>query len=255
MYTEADLYDVMSNAMEKDFAGRAGQVADLVRRARPHSRTLLDIACGTGEHAEYLSEVHGFEVDGIDLSPEMLAKARARCPRGRFEVADMTRFHLGRCYDGVICMSGSIAYTVTLPRLREVLACMRDHLAPGGVVVIQPYRTPDTVPPAGTREYSFESGGLRVKRIRRSEIDGQRHWVSYHYIIEGAGGTREVDEVDEMGLFTVDDMLAAFSAVGLAATYDPTWSAKEVQAAFRWRRPGPAGEALTAPGCPEARRV
>lgn len=75
-------------------------------------------------------EVHGFDVDGIELSPEMLVKARARCPRGRFEVADMTSFHLGRRYDGMLCMSASIAYTVTLPRLREALACMRDHREP-----------------------------------------------------------------------------------------------------------------------------
>ena len=54
MYTEADLYDVMSDAMGKGFAGQAGQVADLVRRARPHSGTLLDVACGTGEHAQCL---------------------------------------------------------------------------------------------------------------------------------------------------------------------------------------------------------
>ena len=224
MYTEADLYDVVFNAMGKDFSGQAGQIADLVRRARPDSRTLLDVACGTAEHARLLGDVHGFEVDGIDLSPEMIARARAKCPRGRFDVADMTSFHLGRCYDGLLCMSGSIAHTVTLPRLREALACLRDHLAPGGVAVVQPYLTPDAVPPAGTREYTVESGDLRITRTRRSEIDGQRHWVYYHYVVEGPDGTREADEVDEWGLFTVDEMRAAFSDVGLAATYDPSWS-------------------------------
>jgi len=224
MFTEASLYEVMSSAMGKEFSSQAGRIADLVRRARPNSGRMLDVGCGTGEHAQYLSEVHGFEVDGIDLSPEMIEKARARCPRGRFEVADMTRFDLGRCYDGMLCMSAVIAYTVTIPRMREALACMRDHLEPGGVAVIQPYRTPDTVPPPGTREHIFESGGVRIKRIRRSEIHGQRHCVYFHYIIEGDGETREVDEFDEMGLFTIDEMLAAFSAVGLAATYDPTWS-------------------------------
>lgn len=224
MYVEADLYDVICNAIEKDFPGQAQRIADLVRQARPHSRTILDVACGTGEHARYLFEVHGFDVDGIDLSPEMLAKARARCPRGRFEVADMTNFHLGRRYDGMLCMSASIAYSVTLPRLCEALACMRDHLEPGGVMVVQPYLTPDAVPPVGTREYTFEYGDHRVKRIRRSTIENRRHLVHFHYTIEGPNGTREAEEVDDFGLFTIDEMLAAFSAVGLAATYDPTWS-------------------------------
>jgi ubiquinone/menaquinone biosynthesis C-methylase UbiE len=224
VYTDADLYDTFCNGIEKDFAGQAGQIAELVRRARPHGRTLLDVACGTGEHAKYLSEAHGFEVDGIDISPEMLAKARTKCPRGRFEVADMTNFHLGRRYDGLFCMSASIAYTVTLPRLREALACIRDHLEPGGVAVVQPYLTPDAVPPVGTREYTVEYGDVRIKRIRHSEIDGRRHITHFHYTIESPSGTREVEEVDDFGLFTIDEMLGAFSAVGLVATYDPSWN-------------------------------
>jgi ubiquinone/menaquinone biosynthesis C-methylase UbiE len=223
MYVEADLYDVVSNEMEKDFSGQAGRIADLFRRARPDSRTVLDVACGTGAHAVYLSEVHGFEVDGIDLSPEMLVKARAKCPRGRFEVADMTNFQLGKRYDGMLCMSASIAYAPTPSRLRDAMACMRDHLAPGGVAVVQPYLTPDAVPPLGTREYSFESGDLRVKRIRHSKIERGRHLVQFHYTIEGPHGTREVEEVDDFGLFTIDEMLTAFSDVGMAATYDPSW--------------------------------
>jgi ubiquinone/menaquinone biosynthesis C-methylase UbiE len=215
---------VICHSIEKDFSGQAARIAELVRRARPDGRRMLDVACGTGEHAQYLADVHGFEVDGIDLSPEMLVKARTRCPRGRFEVADMTSFHLGQRYDGMLCMSASIAYTVTLPRLREALACMRDHLEPGGVAVIQPYLTPDAVPPVGTAEYTFEHGEFRVKRIRRSRLEGRRHLVHFHYTIDGPGGTRTAEEVDDFGLFTIDEMLGAFSAVGLAATYDPDWS-------------------------------
>ena len=214
MYTEAALYDLLSTHL-MDYRAEAETVADLIRRARPHCRTLLDVACGTGEHAQYLSELHGFEVDGVDLSPAMLARARDRCPRGRFDVADMTNFHLGRCYDGVLCMSGSIGHAVTPQRLRETLACLRDHLAPGGIAVVQPYRTPEAIQ-VGTREYTIESGDLRVTRTRRSERDGQRQRLFLHYTIEGPDGTRESDEFHELGLFTVDEMLAAFHAVGLA---------------------------------------
>lgn len=225
MYTEAALYDLIYTAtdMDKDYAGEARKIADLLRHNRPQSRTLLDVACGTGEHARYLSEVHGFAVDGIDLSPEMIARARAKCPLGRFTLGDMTNFHLGRCFDGVICMFGAIAHSVTMPRLRETLACLRDHLAPGGIAVVQPYRTPGAVQP-GVREYTVAAGDLQITRTRRSELDGQRYLVHYHYTVEGPDGTREADEIDEWGLFTVDEMLAAFTAVGLAVTYDASWA-------------------------------
>jgi len=48
----------------------------------------LDAACGTGRYARLLVEL-GHEVIGVDLSPEMLAKARAAVPAARFEVGDL----------------------------------------------------------------------------------------------------------------------------------------------------------------------
>jgi len=219
MYNEAVLYELFYTSM-KDYSADAGQLAHLIRRARPHCRTLLDVGCGTGEHARLLSEVHGFEVDGFDIDPAMIAIARTKWPHGRFDIADMIDFHLGRCYDGVLNLFGAIAHALTVPRLRDTLACMRDHLAPGGVAIVQPYLTPDEIP-VGTGEYTVQSGDLRVKRTRRSERDGQRQRLYFHYTVEGPDGTQELDEIHELGLFTIDDTLTAFSAVGLTATYDP----------------------------------
>jgi len=216
---QAALYDLIYKAM-KDYSAEGGQIADLIRRARPHCRTLLDVGCGTGEHARLLGEVHSFEVDGVDIDPAMLAIARTKWLHGRFDVADMTDFHLGRYYDGVLNLFGAIASAVTVPRLRDTLACMRDHLAPGGVAIVQPYLTPDEIQ-VGTAEYTVESGDLRIKRTRRSERDGQRQQLHFHFTVEGPDGTQELDEIHEFGLFTIDDTLAAFSAVGLTATYDP----------------------------------
>jgi SAM-dependent methyltransferase len=216
----ADLYDLIYTAMGKDYSAEAEKFADLVRRARPQCRTLLDVGCGTGEHARLLAEVHGFEVDGIDISPEMIERTRAKCPRGQFEVGDMTDFQLGRRYDGVLNLFGAIAHAVTLPRLRDTVACMRDHLAPGGVVVVQPYLTPDELR-VGTAEYTVEAGDLRVTRTRRSEREGHRQLLYFHFNVEGPDGTQELDEFHDLGLFTVEETLAAFSAVGLAAVYDP----------------------------------
>lgn len=213
------LYDLVYQSM-KDYSAEAQQIAALIRREQPRCRTLLDVGCGTGEHARLLGEIHGFEVDGVDIDPAMLAIARTKCQRGRFDVADMIDFHLGRHYDGVLNLFGAIANALTVPRLRDALACMRDHLAPGGVAIVQPYLTPDEVQ-VGTAEYAVESGDLKIRRTRRSEHDGRRQRVHFHFTVEGPDGTQELDERHEFGLFTIDDTLAAFAAVGLTATYDP----------------------------------
>ncbi len=54
-----------------------------------HGATVLDAGCGSGAQCEWLGAL-GAEVVGIDLSPAMVAEARARCGnRGTFLVADL----------------------------------------------------------------------------------------------------------------------------------------------------------------------
>src|SRR5512143_2535061 len=43
----------------------------------PAGARVLDVPCGQGRHAHLLAEA-GFDVDGLDLSPELLARARSR---------------------------------------------------------------------------------------------------------------------------------------------------------------------------------
>ena len=123
MFTEsAEFYDAIYSF--KDYAAEAAHVAELVGSVRPGTRTVLDVACGTGEHARLLAEQHGFEVDGLDLDPALLRVAREKHPKGHFFEADMSGFALQQRYDVVLCLFSAIAYLVTLERVRLALACL-----------------------------------------------------------------------------------------------------------------------------------
>jgi len=50
----------------------------------------LDAACGTGRFAAILASA-GYQVIGVDSSPDMLAYARRRVPAGQFHVAELDR--------------------------------------------------------------------------------------------------------------------------------------------------------------------
>jgi hypothetical protein len=102
-----------------------------------------------------------------------------------------------------------------------VLACVRDHLVPRRLAIGDPLLTPEGDGPGAMDTHAVEGDGLRVTRTRRAERDGPRCRLSFHDIIEGPDGTRQSTEVHELGLFTIDEMLAAFSAVELAVAYDP----------------------------------
>jgi SAM-dependent methyltransferase len=107
----------------------------LVRRilsALPPGGRALDAACGTGRHAAFLAGL-GHEVVGVDTSPEMLARAKAKIPDGEFHQADLHDLPAEPgSFDVVVC---ALALTHQ-PALGPALAEFARVVRPGGHVVL-----------------------------------------------------------------------------------------------------------------------
>jgi SAM-dependent methyltransferase len=135
----ARIYDAIYASI-RDYPREAVQLDALIQERRPEAHTLLDVACGTGAHLEHLAD--RYEVEGLDLDGDMLAVARDRLRDVEFHQADMADFDLGKRFDAVVCMFSSIGYVHTEERLRSAIAAMARHLAPGGVLVVEPWLAP-----------------------------------------------------------------------------------------------------------------
>jgi SAM-dependent methyltransferase len=217
--SSAEYYDLLYSTF-KDYAAETAAIAALLRRLTPDCRTVLDVACGTGEHANRLAAL-GFEVDGLDLNPTFVTIARAKHPAGRFFVADMTDFHAMRRYDAVICLFSSIGYVRACDRLEAALRCFREHLAPGGVIVVEPWFPPGVLDTTRVFRNSAEAAGVRIERTAHNEIVGGISRLHFEYDITDAAGTRHMSEVHELGLFTTAEMTDAFRRAGLDVEHDP----------------------------------
>lgn len=215
----AEFYDLIYSTF-KDYATEVAQLTSLLRRLNPACTTLLDVACGTGEHARLLS-AQGFRVDGLDLDPAFLAIARRKNPDGRFFEADMSDFHLPHRYDAVLCLFSSIGYMKTLARVTGALRCFREHLVPGGVVVVEPWFPPGGLDPARVATNVGEANGIRVSRTSRVVIDGRVSRLLFDYEITDAAGIRHASEVHELGQFTTEEQVDAFHEAGLDVEHDP----------------------------------
>ena len=124
----------------KDYAGEVARLRVLVAEyKRAPGNRLLDLACGTGVHLSLLSD--DFECVGGDLAPEMLEIARERNAGVAFHELDMVDFDLGSEFDVITSLFSSIGYVATVERLRTSISAMARHLAPGGVVLIEPWFT------------------------------------------------------------------------------------------------------------------
>lgn len=113
---------------------------DALRSVRAHR--VLDAACGTGRHAVALAQ-RGYEVVGADLSPEMVARARAHAEGAgvpvRFEVAGFGALApaVGSGFDALLCLGNSLPHLLTEEDLKTALADFAACLRPGAVLVLQ----------------------------------------------------------------------------------------------------------------------
>jgi SAM-dependent methyltransferase len=220
VFTEsAEFYDAIYFTF-KDYASEAGEIARRIRSAHPDARTILDVACGTGEHARLLATNHGFEVEGIDLNPDFVRLAQAKNPAGRFRVADMVDFDLGQQYDAVICMFSSIGYVRTLAALEQTLRCFRRHTRAGGVILVEPWFPPEKMRPGEHSTQTAEIDGIRVERTANTEIDGRLCRLRFDYAIDDHGVVRHASELHDLGLFTEGETIAAFAAAGLDVVHE-----------------------------------
>ena len=92
----------------------------------------LDAACGTGRHARELVRL-GHDVVGIDITPEMLSRARENVPEAEFREGDLRHVPAGdEEFDVVVC-------ALALAHLPELDAGMRELarvLKPRGKLIV-----------------------------------------------------------------------------------------------------------------------
>ncbi len=216
----ANYYDEIYASMGKNYAAEARKVNKFVKRHKKSAGiSLLDVACGTGLHASFLSQ--RYRVEGLDLDREMLKAARRNYPGLRFHQGDMTDFDLGREFDVVTCLFSSIGYVKTKARLRQAIQTMVRHLVPGGVLLVEPWFAPEqwTVGRVGT--VIVEKPGHKIVRMSRSARKGKISIVEFEYLIGTAKGIEHRKEIHELGLFTHEDYLSAFRAAKLEVIHDP----------------------------------
>jgi len=131
-YDAPDLYDLALASFAEDLEFWL----DEARRARG---PVLEVSCGTGRVLLHLIR-HGVDADGVDLSEPMLEQLRAKAKGDGLEphvyLADMRDFTTPRRYRRVFIPFNGFAHCETTQDQIRCLQCCREHLEPGGAVVL-----------------------------------------------------------------------------------------------------------------------
>jgi SAM-dependent methyltransferase len=182
----------------------AQDVAFYGELARASGGPVLELACGTGRVLLEIAK-QGIVCAGVDLSPGMLAKLRAKGapPALRLVQAPMQRFDLGTDRFALIYSAfRGFQHLYSVEDQLACLACVRRHLAPGGAFAFDVFnprldrmganQEPEAV---GVR---FSVDGEEVVRYERVERDPGRQLlrVRMRYQRERAGGEPTSEEVE-----------------------------------------------------------
>ncbi len=239
MYGErADLYDRIYTW--KDYAGEAARLRAVLRAAGvPDGARILEAACGTGSFLAQLRR--WYDVTGFDISDTMLAECRRKLPDVRTFRADMTELRVAEPYDAVVCLFSSIGH-VPPERLDATAAGFFAATRPGGVVLVEPWITPEQVLPGKLVVQHYDGGKasppepLKLVRAVAPVHEGRRSILEFHWLVVTPAGVEHLVDRMEAWQSTGEELVDTFERAG----FDDV----------AWLDPGP----LMGRGCILARR-
>lgn len=203
----------------KDYKKEATRVLEIVsEHKKTDGKRLLEVACGTGKHLLYLKEY--FDCTGIDVNSEMIKIARERLKDVKFYTADMVRFRMKDTFDVITCLFSSIGYVQTYENLRKTLHNFSRHLNPGGVLILEPWLTPEDFKPGKSHLRVYEEEELKIVRLTHTGKEDDTSILEMHYLIADDGeGVKYFNDIHEMGLFNIDKTLEIMQEEDIKGNY------------------------------------
>ena len=228
----AQYYDLLYQ--DKDYPGEALFVARLLNRYVDKAvgdTTVLDLACGTGRHAQELARM-GYCIEGSDLSADMVMIARERAKEAGFPI----KFHnesfqrcdrIGGQYDAVIAMFSAVDYLTDHVDFVRTLENIRGLLCEGGVFIFDFWNGN-----AVLKDYSpvrvrrVADGERALIRITNTSLDliSQIATLSFDFLLLRAGSiVREFSEVHPIRYFFPQEMMDLLATSGFEVIHRCTF--------------------------------
>jgi SAM-dependent methyltransferase len=231
-------YDEFAWAYDLVIAPPAAAACDFIvdtltrRGAAPGSR-VLDAGCGTGRYAFELAR-RGYAVDGVDLSPQLVAEARRRAEEVRrvetaraqgdlslnvsFNVGDILNLHSNERYGAVLCRG--VLNDLLDGRSRETaFRSFARALRRGGAVLLDVREWERSArrkirEPVFEKTVEFQGGALTFRSVTRVDPGTRRLLVEERHTLR-EGGVERVSSYDfQMRCWTREELEARMTQAG-----------------------------------------
>jgi SAM-dependent methyltransferase len=213
----AKFYDVLYRS--KDYTAASERLRELIQEHNPCAKTLLDLGCGTGKHLEVLRNYYRSE--GLDLNADLLEIAVQRCPDVRFHKANMIDFSLNHQFDVIVSLFSSIGYVKSKQNLDRTLENIARHLRPGGLVIVEPWFSPERFWTGRVTTHFVDDPDLKIASMYTNDPpENHISVLNIHYLVGTPAGIERFEERHELGLFNDCEYTSAFEKANLNVIHD-----------------------------------
>ncbi|MCK9151903.1 class I SAM-dependent DNA methyltransferase [Methanobacterium alcaliphilum] len=182
-------------------------------------KTMLDVACGTGNHALLLK--NNFEVLGLDLNHEMLKIAKEKVPELEFIQGDMKNMDLEKIFDAIICMFSAINYNTNEDELEKTLRNFYMTLESGGLLIFDLGLNRENWVEGRVSVDTVVEKDLELARIGQSHLENGVFNASFVFLVKKNGKMDFSIDQHELGIFETGKVLELMEDIGFkTVVYD-----------------------------------
>ena len=203
----------------KDYKKESDMLLKLISKyQQSKGKDLLEAGCGTGHHLQFLK--NKFNCVGIDINQCILNVAKEKNKGVCFKRADMINMKLNQKFDIIISMFSSIGYVKTLTNLKKTMKNFSRHLKGGGVIIIEPWFSPEKFKPGIPLLHTYEDDNIKIARMSLSKRKGTISILHMDYLIAEKGkDIVHFKEIHELGLFDTNKTLEIMKEAGLKSKF------------------------------------
>ena len=180
----AAYYDLLYK--DKDYKLEVNYILKLLKKYKFHSGNILELGCGTGKHATYLSNF-GFKLHGIDCSESMIdiANSQSKHENISFEIGDVRTYRVDKLFDAVISLFHVASYQSSNSDLQDMFLTASSHLISGGIFIFDFWYGPAVLNDLpSVRIKRMNNKNIDVIRVAEPEIRCNENIVDVNYNIE-----------------------------------------------------------------------
>tara|TARA_Y100000310_G_C20661970_1_gene805293 strand:+ start:440 stop:1192 length:753 start_codon:yes stop_codon:yes gene_type:complete len=132
-FSESAKYYGLMCSNPKEIERRSNFVTDTLKKHK--IKSVLDLGCGNGLYLSPLKKSK-FDVEGLDISKEMIKEARKKNKSIKLYLQDMSKFNIHKKYDAIICLDSSLVLLPNFQMIEKTIKKCNEHLNQGGILLL-----------------------------------------------------------------------------------------------------------------------